>query len=53
MSMFVIGGIEMVGTRVVRGLLTKGGTVRALVHSADHAHVLPLTALGLHARSKC
>jgi uncharacterized protein YbjT (DUF2867 family) len=51
MSILVIGGTGMVGNHVVRGLLTKGDAVRALARSADHAHVLPFTALGSHARS--
>jgi uncharacterized protein YbjT (DUF2867 family) len=45
MSILVIGGTGMVGNHVVRGLLTKGAAVHVLARSADHAHVLPLTAL--------
>jgi uncharacterized protein YbjT (DUF2867 family) len=37
----------MVGSHVVRGLLTKGEAVHVLTRSADHADVLPLGASGI------
>ena len=46
-------GTGMVGHRVVHGLLTKEEAVHALVHSVDHVHVFPLTALSVHADAKC
>ena len=47
MSILVIGGTGNVGSQVVRGLLSKGASIRVLILSADKGKSLPKGAVGV------